>query len=57
MKTLQNGSHNPHQACKHGDETAGIIFAEAYEGIFGAGLLARTITNRPKNEDRIRGFA
>lgn len=53
MKTLQNGSPNPHQACKPGDETANK--GNGLE-IFSASILRRAIAYRPANEDAIRGF-
>jgi len=54
MKTTEVGGVS--QSCQMG-EIAAILCAGELEGFSGAELLARTLTNTPANERRLRGMA
>jgi len=53
--TKKNGLGANSPTCQAG-EIAAIVCARGYESVSGAALLARTITNTPANERRVRGL-
>lgn len=54
-RKIGNGSLNP--AAKQGNEDATSVIVASSTNNFAAGLLQRTIVQRPENEDLIRGLA